>query len=153
MANEDEVYRVDTVPPPEGEDDAYNAPTKVGVIEAPVLESMKQASLTGNPLKPPTLPKIGGGDEPPIERTEILGDDAIVSSVPRPAAPAPSASAQAVVAPPQTAPSAVAPAAAAPAAHVVPAAAPAKVDTYLVVTIAIAVVAVLVLVAVLAFDW
>lgn len=149
MANEDEVYRVDTVPPPEGEDDAYNAPTKVGVIEAPVLESMKQASLTGNPLKPPTLPKIGGGDEPPIERTEVLGDEAIVSSVPRAAA----APAQAPAAPPHVAPPPVAVSAAPTAQPGVAPAKPAKVDTYLIVTIGIAVVAVLVLVAVLAFDW
>jgi hypothetical protein len=36
----DEVYQVDTVPPPEGEADAYNAPTRVGQMAASTIAEM-----------------------------------------------------------------------------------------------------------------
>jgi hypothetical protein len=50
MPNDDEknssLYRADTIPPPDGESDAYNAPTKVGPISAAaVAEMMKGAEL------------------------------------------------------------------------------------------------------------
>ena len=56
--SDEEIYRVDTVPPPDGEGDAYNAATRVGAAppEA-VLHAMKEASRSGNPLKPQALPK------------------------------------------------------------------------------------------------
>ncbi|MBX3187574.1 MAG: hypothetical protein KF819_11190 [Labilithrix sp.] len=59
MANDDEkdeLYRVDTVPPPAGEGDAYSAPTKVGPMPQSVLDAMKKAAMTGAPLKPVSLP-------------------------------------------------------------------------------------------------
>jgi hypothetical protein len=42
---EDAIYRVDTVPPPAGESDAYNAPTRVGDMPPEVLAAMKAAGV------------------------------------------------------------------------------------------------------------
>ena len=38
------IYIVDTVPPPAGESDAYNAPTKVGPMAAAVVNEMMHAA-------------------------------------------------------------------------------------------------------------
>jgi hypothetical protein len=38
------IYRVETVPPPAGESDAYNAPTKVGPMPAATIAAMMQAA-------------------------------------------------------------------------------------------------------------
>lgn len=35
--DDDGIYKVDTVPPPQGEDDAYNAPTRVGVMASAIV--------------------------------------------------------------------------------------------------------------------
>jgi hypothetical protein len=40
----DGIYKVDTVPPPPGEGDAYSAPTKVGPMAAAVVEEMMHAA-------------------------------------------------------------------------------------------------------------
>jgi len=42
---EEAIYRVETVPPPAGETDAYNAPTKVGPMAAAVVEEMMHAAV------------------------------------------------------------------------------------------------------------
>jgi hypothetical protein len=43
--DEGEIYRVDTVPPPPGEGDAYNAPTRVGAMaESVLIEEMIHAA-------------------------------------------------------------------------------------------------------------
>jgi hypothetical protein len=42
--NEDGLYRADTVPPPDGGGDAYNAPTKVGPMAATVIKEMIAAA-------------------------------------------------------------------------------------------------------------
>jgi hypothetical protein len=55
VAEEEEagIYRVDTVPPPAGESDAYSAPTRVGPMAASVVQEMlvaaerKAAELSG----------------------------------------------------------------------------------------------------------
>lgn len=39
-SNEDAVYKVDTVPPPDGDDDAYSAPTKVGALASAVVNEL-----------------------------------------------------------------------------------------------------------------
>lgn len=44
--NEDAVYRVDTVPPPDGDDDAYSAPTRVGPMAATVVNELIVAART-----------------------------------------------------------------------------------------------------------
>ena len=38
---EEALYRADTVPPPDGESDAYSAPTRVGTMPADLLDAMK----------------------------------------------------------------------------------------------------------------
>ena len=43
--SDEEIFRVDTVPPPAGEADAYNAPTRVGPMAAAVVEEMMVASV------------------------------------------------------------------------------------------------------------
>ena len=52
------VYEVDTMPPPPGESDPYSAATRVGAMPLDVLAAMKEATLSGNPLKPQDLPKF-----------------------------------------------------------------------------------------------
>jgi hypothetical protein len=38
MSKDDEgIYKVDTVPPPAGEDDAYSAPTRIGVMASAIV--------------------------------------------------------------------------------------------------------------------
>ena len=54
MSDED---RVDTVPPPAGEDDAYSAPTRMGAGPPPdVLAEMQNAAQGGRAMKPLELP-------------------------------------------------------------------------------------------------
>lgn len=38
--SDDAVYKVDTVPPPDGDDDAYSAPTRVGPMAATVVNEL-----------------------------------------------------------------------------------------------------------------
>ena len=45
--DDDGIFRVQTVPPPPGETDAYNAPTKVGSMAASIVEEMIQQRLNG----------------------------------------------------------------------------------------------------------
>jgi hypothetical protein len=73
----DEVDKIDTVPPPAGEDDAYSAPTRLGAAPPPeILAEMHRAAQTGRPMKPMDLPQSstpprpmpeasGGTDQPP----------------------------------------------------------------------------------------
>ena len=44
MPSDDEIFKVDTVPPPAGEDDPYNSPTRVGPMESSVVDEMIHAS-------------------------------------------------------------------------------------------------------------
>jgi len=39
---EDGIFKVETVPPPEGETDVYNAPTRVGVLAGSIVEEIVQ---------------------------------------------------------------------------------------------------------------
>lgn len=41
---DDSIHRVDTIPPPDGEGDAYNAPTKVGPMADSVMKEMLHAA-------------------------------------------------------------------------------------------------------------
>ncbi|MDB4945969.1 MAG: hypothetical protein JWP97_5503 [Labilithrix sp.] len=67
--NEDGIYRLDTLPPPDGETDAYSAPTRVGPMAAAAVEELMKAAerratdlsarseekrrLAGAPAQPP----------------------------------------------------------------------------------------------------
>jgi hypothetical protein len=42
--NDGGIYKVDTVPPPDGEDDAYSAPTKVGVMAESLVKEIMHAA-------------------------------------------------------------------------------------------------------------
>jgi hypothetical protein len=41
--NDDAVYKVDTVPPPDGDDDAYSAPTRIGPMASAVVNELIMA--------------------------------------------------------------------------------------------------------------
>jgi hypothetical protein len=74
-----EPDRVDTVPPPDGEDDAYSAPTRMhSTPPEDLLEAMKEAARKGVPLKPQTLPSRStapsGPDLGPKSGTQPRGD-------------------------------------------------------------------------------
>lgn len=103
--------KVDTVPPPSGEDDAYNAPTRVGPVDQAVLEAMMasghkpaeapppvaEATFAARktpppvprrpapaPLPPPVEETTAKPVDPPIEQRAPV---ALPSEAPRPAAP------------------------------------------------------------------
>lgn len=94
------VFSVDTVPPPPGEDDAYNAPTKVGDVHPAVLEAMKKAGVNfpakpeapakaEAPAKPaaaegdmPRLFEEGGEDEVPTKLAALATPEGVVSAAP-----------------------------------------------------------------------
>jgi hypothetical protein len=94
--------KVATVPPPPGEDSAYDAPTRVGETAHAVLAAMKRASVEGTPLKPLHLPtpapmkvvskpptQAAAGDEaiPRIRHEEddeiIIGETLVMTPTPR----------------------------------------------------------------------
>ena len=79
----EKLYRVETVPPPAGESDAYNAPTRVGPMAAAVVaEMMKAAEHAGivardpkaaaaPPDASPGSQRSKGGDAPIRVREEV----------------------------------------------------------------------------------
>jgi hypothetical protein len=42
---EDDIYRVDTIPPPDGEADPYSAPTKVGPLARAAMQAAMQTAM------------------------------------------------------------------------------------------------------------
>lgn len=59
--DEDKAQQIDTVPPPAGESDAYNAPTRVGPMAAHVVAEIMAAAGTpgASPsLKAPPTPRV-----------------------------------------------------------------------------------------------
>lgn len=166
----DELYKVDTVPPPPGEDDAYSAATKVGALAATTISQMladAEAGEVSAPVSTPPrsglrpsvpqpaapMPKIWDEDEDgPASGLEPTGVIDVSASAPppvpasaRPAAPAPTP----IVAPPAPTPPpatvqswAALPLAPAPALSSVPVRrAPTRADVVFVVAITIAIVA------------
>ena len=79
------VYRVDTVPPPPGEDDAYSAPTRIGpMAEVAVQELMRQAeqsAVQDEPSKPLPTPRVSY-PPPPSQRVEVLPSSDLVDETP-----------------------------------------------------------------------
>ncbi len=63
MASDDEdgIFKVETVPPPEGESDVYNAPTKVGVLAGSLVEEIVQQARRQAELNAETT-----GEEPAV---------------------------------------------------------------------------------------
>jgi hypothetical protein len=71
--NDEGIYRADTVPPPDGGDDAYNAPTRVGPMAATVVNEMivaAQARESSSKNKPPPA----AGAPPPGGDGGVLDD-------------------------------------------------------------------------------
>jgi hypothetical protein len=56
--DEERVHKIDTTPPPEGEEDAYNAPTKVGEVSHEAWAALiTQAEAQADAPPPSSLPK------------------------------------------------------------------------------------------------
>lgn len=84
------VHKVDTVPPPPGEDDAYNAPTRIGpMAEVAVQEMMRQAraaeETAAQSARPPVSrpPRAPSTKPPPPSprRAEELSSDNLVDDL------------------------------------------------------------------------
>ena len=58
-ATEDTIYKIDTVPPPDGEDDAYSAETKVGPLSRAMVKELMDAAESGANT-PVTIPPASG---------------------------------------------------------------------------------------------
>lgn len=64
--NEDAVYKVDTVPPPDGDDDAYSAPTKIGALASAVVNELivaKERESAEVKAASKAKPRVGNGGE------------------------------------------------------------------------------------------
>lgn len=88
------LYRVDTVPPPAGQSDAYNAPTKVGPMPAATIAAMMQEAerqVAENNAR--AAKKVAASAKPiPREEPETPQKVAVAAAVPEAeieAAPAP----------------------------------------------------------------
>lgn len=73
MASDDEdgIFKVETVPPPEGESDVYNAPTKVGslagsIVEEIVQQARRQAELSAQGRSPHSRSPDAREEEPAV---------------------------------------------------------------------------------------
>jgi hypothetical protein len=86
---EESIFKADTVPPPDGESDAYNAPTRVGATAPEVLAALKAAGVPAELLKglePPPRSEDQPSGERPIEK-EQPAMEASASRVTAPSAP------------------------------------------------------------------
>ena len=72
--------KADTVPPPDGEDDAYNAPTRVGPMDPAILEAMMasmqkpataEATAASSKTTPPTPPVA----EEALSESNLVADE------------------------------------------------------------------------------
>ena len=84
---EPKLYRVDTVPPPAGESDAYNAPTKVGPMAASVVaEMMKAAEKAAANVNAAAAAKVVTPEANIAATTKVksFADRAVVSEIPPP---------------------------------------------------------------------
>ncbi len=123
MASDDDddgIFRVETVPPPDGESDVYNAPTKVGMLAGTLVEEIvqqarRQAEQNGGhepidstklraledfaareaALRPAPVPSgnlgLDGANPTEAARAETRHDEPASSDVPAPRVPSPAA--------------------------------------------------------------
>jgi hypothetical protein len=68
---EEKLYKVDTVPPPAGESDAYNAPTKVGPMAASVVAEMMKSAVEAPPTSQPKPTPFGQNEAPTSQRARL----------------------------------------------------------------------------------
>jgi hypothetical protein len=88
--DDDQIHRVDTVPPPEGERDAYSAATRVGpMAEAVVMEMMHAAGVKAAELRARSDKKSEAATE--ARAASDSAKPAPPSAPPRPSAPRPAA--------------------------------------------------------------
>lgn len=69
--DEDGIFKVETVPPPEGESDVYNAPTRVGalagsIVEEIVQQARRQAEQSAQSRMASSGSASGAEDEPAV---------------------------------------------------------------------------------------
>ena len=53
LEEDDEIFRVDTIPPPDGDEDAYGAATKVGPLAKAKIDEMLKAAEANETMSPP----------------------------------------------------------------------------------------------------
>lgn len=100
--DQSKVPQIGTVPPPPGESDAYNAPTRVGPMAAQIAELINAATeeaerklAAARPERPTIAPPQGYGDAVDFEDTTRIGDgalalsEAVEASFPPPPLPTP----------------------------------------------------------------
>jgi hypothetical protein len=71
--DEGSIFKVDTIPPPAGDGDAYNAPTKVGPVSAEAwVELIKQADAEGKKAAEAETRRGDSGplSKPPVSRPQ-----------------------------------------------------------------------------------
>jgi hypothetical protein len=77
--DEASIFKVDTVPPPDGDGDAYNAPTKVGPVSSEAwVELIRKADAEGerNAEADRQLAESGPSSKPPISKSQAKATDA-----------------------------------------------------------------------------
>jgi hypothetical protein len=78
------MYRVETVPPPAGESDAYNAPTKVGPMPAATIAAMMQEAERHVAENNARAAKKVAAATPPIPREEPESEPKVKAAAPEP---------------------------------------------------------------------
>jgi len=82
------IFKVDTVPPPPGESDAYNAPTRVGTLDAEEWQALMGSGESGADLA--SSPERAGGKAPLSQRPQVeAGPPKHTHAIPPPAPPPP----------------------------------------------------------------
>jgi hypothetical protein len=93
--NDEGIYKVDTVPPPQGEDDAYSAPTKVGVMASAIVgELLMQGQREADAPSPEAEVKTVPPPPPVVEAVNVVEATKVEVA-------APEAEAEPVAAPPR----------------------------------------------------
>src|SRR6476620_10538220 len=81
---EAQIYRVETVPPPAGESDAYNAPTKVGPMPAATIAAMMQETERHVAENNARAAKKVAAATAPIPREEPESEPKVKAAAPEP---------------------------------------------------------------------
>ena len=85
--DDDGIYRVDTVPPPPGEGDAYNAPTRIGPMAGAIVEELlaqskrdeeQQAAKARSEHSTAPPPKL---DEEPVDPAKLLNVESLTAQL------------------------------------------------------------------------
>jgi hypothetical protein len=74
LEEDDEIFRVDTIPPPDGDDDAYGAATRVGPLAKAKIEEMLRAADANDGTPPP--PSAVRRKVEPVAAPEVVDESA-----------------------------------------------------------------------------